>query len=214
MSVGFFDSRLDLRVTEGAIVKATNPGRIKIYTEGGDLTQKFTRSAPKHEMDVSHGLRSAADFHLVRDIWYVVHFGPYTGFRVRMQNDFIATLVNSKATLVTGSTTVLQLQRKHTFGGITMLRSIYKPVSATVTVYRTRSGVTTAISASVAYTMGLATISGHVSGDTYAWTGEFDLPMTFVDNEWTASLQVHTDNLHVSSDPIKLEELPRAAAIA
>jgi uncharacterized protein (TIGR02217 family) len=202
--MAFLESpRLDTRITSGAQVKVTNPGRIKIYTEDGHLTQKFTRSRPMHALDVSHGLRSAADFQTVLDLWYVVHFTPYTGFRARMQSDYVATLLNSWATLVTGSTTVLQLQRKHTYGGVTMLRDIFKPVSATVTVFRNGS----AIGATVDYTTGRATISGHTSGDLYTWTGEFDLPVTFVDNEWTGSLEVSTVNLHVSSDPIKLEEI-------
>jgi uncharacterized protein (TIGR02217 family) len=203
----FLEQRLDKRITQGATVRVNNPGRVKIYTESGRLTQKFTMSAPRHEMDVSHGLRSAADFHTVRDLWFVVHFTPYSGFRVRIENDYIATQLNSKASFILGSTTVLQLQRAHVFGGITMLRNIYKPVSDTVVVYRTRGGSTSSIASTVDYETGSATISGNSGGDTYTWAGEFDVPMTFTDNEWSGSMEVNAQNLHISSDPIKLEEI-------
>lgn len=100
--------------------------------------------------------------------------------------------------------------RRHLFGGIEYLRSIKKPcASPASTVYRTRSGSTTLISATVDTTTGIATISGHVVGDTYTWAGEFDVPVTFVDDEWTSSLEVNTQNLHVMSQSIKLEELLR-----
>lgn len=205
--MSFLEQRIDKRITLGARVSVTNPGRIKVYTESGRLTQVFTRSAPKHVVDLSHGLRSASDFHAVQDIFYVVHFTPYSGFRVRIESDYQADLTNSKATLLTGSTTILQLQRAHVFGSITMLRDIFKPVASTVTVYRTQTGVTSSIAATIDYATGQATISGHTSGDTYSWTGEFDVPMTFVDNEWTATLEVNDRNLHLTNDSIKLEEI-------
>ena len=74
-------------------------------------------------------------------------------------------------------------------------------------MYRTRAGVVTTASAAIAYTTGVATITGHVGGDTYTWTGEFDVPVTFSDDEWTGSLEVNTENLFVMSGAIKLEEV-------
>lgn len=210
----FLDSRLDAKYTDGAQIIATNPGRIKTYTEGGDLMQKFTRSAPTHQVELCHPLKTSAEFKTLIDLWYVVNFTPYTGFRVKVHSDYQATLVNSKCTFSTGSTTVLQLQRAHTFGSITVLRDIYKPVSSTVTVYRTRSAVQSSIASTVDYATGLATISGHTTGDTYVWVGEFDLPMTFADNEWAGTMRISNPRLHIEPDTIKLEELPRAAAVA
>ena len=53
----------------------------------------------------------------------------------------------------------------------------------------------------------VATISGHTSGDTYSWTGEFDVPVTFTDDEWIAEMRGYTERLFMSSLPIKLEEI-------
>lgn len=208
--MAFLEQRLDTRITHGAIGGPSVPGRVKRYLPNGELYQNFTSTRPVHRYDVSHGLRSRADFQTVLDAFYVVMFTPYTGLRYKDWRDFIATQANTRATLLAGSTTQLQLQRRHVFGGIQFLRDIKKPCAApTPTVYRTRSGSTSSISATVDTTTGIATISGHVNGDTYTWIGEFDVPVTFVDDEWTGSLEVNTENLHVNSAPIKLEELLR-----
>jgi uncharacterized protein (TIGR02217 family) len=156
-------------------------------------------------MDVSHGVRSAADYQTLLDFFYVVMFGAYSGFRVKDWRDYQATQANSMLTFITGST--WQLQRKHTAGAVSYLRNITKPVSATVVVKRTRSGVVSTASASIAYDTGIATIAGHAGGDTYTWEGEFDIPMTFVSDEWAGDLEVSTINLHVVSQPILLEEI-------
>jgi uncharacterized protein (TIGR02217 family) len=203
----FLEQRLNTQITTGAVVSITNPGRIKVYTESGRLTQRFTASAPKHIVELSHGVRTADDFHTVRDLWFVVHFAPYSGFRVKIHNDHTATQQNSTATFQPASSTVLQLQRAHVFGGMMFKRNIYKPVASTVTVYRTRSGIPGAIASTVDYTTGLATISGHLAGDTYTWEGEFDIPMTFFDNEWSASLEIGAPNVVLTAQSIKLEEI-------
>lgn len=197
-------SRLDSKIERGAKIVPMNPGRTKVYTISGKLKQKFAASLPLHKADVSHGVRSQAEFQTVIDLWYVVNFTPYSGFRFRNWQDYKLTQANSKLSLISGS--VYQINRLHTFGAIEFLRPIYKPTSGVV-VYRTTSGVVSVATATVDTTNGQVTISGHTSGDTYTCVGEFDLPVTFVDNEWTGSLDVHINNLHIISDPIMLEEI-------
>ena len=46
-----------------------------------------------------------------------------------------------------------------------------------------------------------------VSGDTYTCEGEFDMPVTFTDDEWRAELQGNTNHLFAVSGSIPLEEL-------
>jgi uncharacterized protein (TIGR02217 family) len=206
--MAFLEQRIDAKITRGVVFTETVPGRTFVRLASGKTKQNFQASAPLTLCDLSHGVRSAAEYQTLLDAWYVVMFTPYEGLRVRNWRDYIATQDNSRCTFVTGSTTVLQLQRVHTFGGQTYLRSIKKPCAAPApVVYRTRTGATSSIAASVETTTGLATISGHVEGDTYTWAGEFDLPMTFSANEWRASLEVSTINLHVVSGEIAMEEL-------
>lgn len=201
----FLEARLSTKITAGATGGPRVLGRQKAYLPNGRMVQNFVAAVPLHEFDVSHGLRAKADFQTVLDIFYVVMFTPYSGFRFRWEADCLATQANSRLTFLTGAT--YQLQRVHTFGGATVLRDIKKPVSATVIVYRTRSAVVSVATASIDYTTGIATISGHAGGDTYTWEGQFDLPVTFIDDTWVGSLEVNTANLHVQSAPIKLEEV-------
>lgn len=204
--MAFLESRLDAKITRGVVFAETNPGRSIAELRSGYIGQDFASSMPLTTCNLSHGVRSAAEYQTVLDAWYVVNFTPYEGLRVKNWRDYIATQDNTSLSFITGST--WQLQRKHTFGGITFLRDIKKPCALpAIVVYRTRAAVVSTASATVDTTTGIATITGHVADDTYTWTGEFDIPMTFADNEWSASLEVHTQNLHVISGEINMREL-------
>lgn len=202
----FLEKRIDPRITEGAQGGPVGQ-RDMVRRPSGWLDQEFYRSYAMHRYDVSHGIKTLEQFEAVRALFYVVMFTPYLGFRFKDWSDYLATLANSRATFITGSTTVLQLQRVYAMDDLEYLRDIFKPVSSTVVVYRTRTGVTSAISSTVDYETGRATISGHTSGDTYSWTGEFDVPVTFTDDEWIAEMRGYTERLFMSSLPIKLEEI-------
>jgi uncharacterized protein (TIGR02217 family) len=202
--MAFLEQRLSTRIEQGASGGPTVPGRTKAYTPSGKLRQNFVASAPIHKFDVSHGLRQAADYQTVLDLWYVVMLTPYEGFRFRDWRDYRATTTNSRCTLITGST--YQLQRVHVFGGVEVLRAIYKPVAGVV-ITRTRSGTPSTATHTLDTTTGIATISGHVAGDTYTWAGEFDLPVTFSSDEWVSTLQAAAPNLLVVNQSIPLEEI-------
>lgn len=197
--MAFLEQRIDSKIERGAKGGPTNPGRVKAYTRSGKLSQGFHASMPIHRYDVSHGIRSKADFQRVLDLWYVVNFTPYVGFRFKDHRDYQATQSNSALTLISGTT--YQLQRAYTFGASTFLRDIFKPVTGTVVVYNAGG---TPLTATIDYTTGIATVP---SGTPAKWAGEFDVPVTFTDNEWASSLEVHTENLHLRIDPIKLEEI-------
>jgi uncharacterized protein (TIGR02217 family) len=196
--MAFLESRLDTKITHGCSFYIDQPNRTMLRRSGGKLKQIFGASLPIHRCDLSHGVRSRADFQTILDLFYVVMFTPYEGFRVKDWRDFIATATNSALELVSGSD--YQLQRKHTFGGVTFLRDITKPVASTVKVYNASN---VELASTVDYETGIATVTGTPA----YWTGEFDIPMTFSDNTWTGTLEVHTNNLHVSSSPIRLEEV-------
>lgn len=203
----FFEAaRLDPAISQGAQGGPVVMGRVKTYQPDGRLQQNFASALPLHKYDVSYALRSAADFQTILDIFYVVMFTPYLGFRFKDWRDYTATQLNSKLTFITGST--WQLQRAYVFGSVTVLRDIVKPVASPAPVIkRTRSAAVTTATATVDTTTGIATISGHAGGDTYTWEGEFDVPVTFTDDDWTSTLEVNTDNLHVRSASIALEEI-------
>lgn len=194
----FLESRLDTKITRGAHGGPVQPGRRKIYTASGRLSQSFTNSLALHKYDVSHGLRSAADYQTVLDLFYVVMYTPYIGFRFKDQRDHVLTRQNSRLVHVAGTT--YQIHRVHTFGGHEFLRPIYKPVAA-VTAYDSLGNVLTSTTDT---TTGIVTVP---SGTPAACVGEFDVPVTFSNDEWIGSLEVHINNLHIMSPEIPLEEI-------
>jgi uncharacterized protein (TIGR02217 family) len=196
--MSFLEGRLDAKITRGATGGPIQPGRRKIYDASGRLTQVFTNGLALHRYDVSHGVRSAADYQTVLDLFYVVMYTPYEGFRFKDWRDFRLTQTNSRLVLVSG--TNYQIHRVHTFGGQEFLRPIYKPVAA-VTAYNA-GGVELASTTDT--TTGIVTVP---SGTPLTCVGEFDVPVTFVNDEWIGSLEVHTQNLHIESDSIQLEEI-------
>ena len=45
------------------------------------------------------------------------------------------------------------------------------------------------------------------TGDVYTVLGQFDLPMTFTNDEWVTNLEATVQDLYQSPDPILLEEI-------
>jgi uncharacterized protein (TIGR02217 family) len=194
---------LDYNITKGAR-STVQFQRTKTYTKGGKLKQHFDWSTAKHVLDLSYRLRPKADYDTLRDFFYVVMAGAYEGFRARDWSNYELTQDNSSLSLISGSD--YQINRLHTVGAVEYLHPITKPISA-VTIIRNRSGAITTASATIDYTTGIATISGHVGGDTYSAEGEFDLPVTFASDDWVSNLEVSTEDLWLNPEPIKLEEV-------
>lgn len=201
----FLDARMDVNIARGAVGGPSVPGRTKTYLPNGQMKQNFSATMALHKYDISYAMRTAADYQIVLDMWYVVMLTPYEGFRFKDWRDYQATQLNSKLTLIVGAT--WQLQRRHLFGGIEFLRDIAKPVASTVVVYRTRAMAVSTAVASIDYTTGIATITGDAAGDTYTWAGEFDVPVTFTDDQWHGTLEVNPTTPYVQPDSVKLEEI-------
>ena len=185
--MAFLEQRLHDGVSRGSRGGPVG-SRTKAYLPNGQLQQQFNYSRPLHRYDISFGIKTLDDFEAIRALFYVVAFTPYEGFRMRDWNDYEASPSNSTLTLVSG--TSWQLQRVYSVGGVSFKRDIVKPESGSVTVYRTRAGVTTTIAPTIDATTGRATISGHAEGDTYTWSGRFDVPVTFQDDDALASIEL------------------------
>lgn len=196
--MAFFEQRIDSRIERGARGTLRNGGRLKAYNAAGKLRQSFGWSAQCKVFDVTHGLRSLADYETLRALWYVVMFTPYEGFRFRDWGDYIATQANTVVTALGGGS--YQLKRRYTFGGINFDRTISKPNADAVLFDAGGSPLTATIST----TTGIAT---SVSGTPATWTGTFDVPVTFLDNDFPEVLEVADGGPVVLTQPIKLEEV-------
>ncbi len=162
--------------------------------------QIFGDVAPRHRVNLQHGIQDEDQFAAIVDAFYVVMFTPYEGLLVKNWADFKATLTNSAVEALGGGD--YQLQRKHTFGGVSLMRDITKPCNdGTVAVYDAGNNLLTS---TIDYTTGIFTVS---SGTPAKWVGKFDTPMTFEADKWEAELLSSPREPLRVSDPIWMEEV-------
>lgn len=103
--------------------------------------------------------------------------GRAHGFRFKDYIDFEASASEGVVTLISGSN--YQMYKRYTAGALTEDRIIQKPVESTITISGT--GTYTLNS-----TLGIVTV---VSGSPpTGWSGEFDVPCVFADDEVRAEI--------------------------
>ena len=212
--MSFFEQRLDERISFGA--RGGPMWRTqRVVTLSGRRWVDRQWSYPLHRYNVAHAIKTNADFEAIRAFFYTVS-GSYDGFRFKDWADFTATRTNSRLVVAAGSPTEWQLNRVYAVGSREFLRPIAKPCATpSPVVYRTRGGSTTVASATVDTTTGLATIVGHVLGDTYTWAGEFDVPVAFADDAMQAEIVDHgPEDYLIRWDSIVVEELRAEDAAA
>ena len=206
--MAFLEYRMPIGVQRGTTGGPTGL-RAKIYRGDGSLAnQLFKRLYPVHRYTFDFGKKLLIDAAAVRDLFYVVMFTPYQGFRVRDWNDYELTYANSRLVLITGST--YQAHRVHPVGPVTWLRPIYKLDQVLpIVVWRTRATVVSTATATVDVNTGQVIVSGHVGGDTYTLSGYFDVPVTFEDDDAMSRIGLGGTPQQVLQDlgDVQLEEL-------
>lgn len=175
--MAFFDQRLSTRIMLGAKGGPMFSTTVATTTSGKRYPNRNWQY-PLHRWNLGEAIRSEADFEEVLALFWNVD-GMADSFRFRPPLDHTLTKANSRLTFISGNT--WQINRVYALGSRERLRPIKKPAldMAAVAVYRTRDSVETVASATVDGDTGIATISGHVEGDTYTCTGEFDVPVHF-----------------------------------
>lgn len=147
--------------------------RVKVYTEGGALKQRFLWSRQKLAFDLSYGIKTQEDFEEIRALFYLVFDAQYEGFLVRDWGDYKLNADTSSFTLVSGTT--WQLNRRYTFRSHTVDRRITRPAADTL-VYNAGG---TLLAATVDTETGIFTVP---SGTPAYAVGTFYVPVTFVND--------------------------------
>lgn len=203
--MAFFEQQFDPRLSFGARggpVWSTSVARV----QSGRRYANRNWSAPLHRYNVGHAIKDETDFDIVRSFFYVVS-GAYDGFRFKDWSDYRATQANSYLTQQSGSPGEWQLQRAYTVGSRTYLRDIFKPIAG-LTVRRYRSGNwSDASDAQVDTTDGTVHLPSHAGGDTYAWIGEFDVPVAFVEDSMEAEIVDNGGEFLMQWPSITVEEI-------
>lgn len=203
--MAFLEERISLCVkngTQGGPIVS----RVMVKTVSGIMTQQFNWSHPLSRFDAAYGVNTEADFEELRSFFYVVMYTPYEGFRFKDWGDYKLTKTNSVLVFIAGVT--WQINRVYRVGSHTYNRKIVKPTT-NLTVYRKRGGVESVATATYNTGTGIVTMSGHVSGDTYTCEGEFDVPVTFSNDDAFAGIGFSGggNELLPTLPPIILEEL-------
>lgn len=152
----------------------------KAYMPSGQRVANALSLLPLHDFSIAQPVKTGEDFKMLRAFWYVVG-GDRDGFRFKDWSDYKGSFADTSLSLVNAST--YQMNRLYTFGARTFVRPIFKPISG-VQIQRNRAGTLTNVTAdcTVSLTNGLVVVnSGHVSGDTYQWSGQFHVPVAFKD---------------------------------
>lgn len=104
--------------------------------QGKNLISNATRSIPLHTYDVTHGIRTEAQFAALNALFNVVQ-GKWGGFRFKDWTDYkLEQTSNTLGMLVAIGPGQYQLTKRYSYGGATLDRPITKPVAGTIVVAR------------------------------------------------------------------------------
>jgi uncharacterized protein (TIGR02217 family) len=141
----------------------------------------------RHMFDVSFSIRNATDYRLCRS-----HFNQMRGrakaFPFKDFLDFEAAASEGVTADAASASDGYQLYKRYGSGDDKYDRKITRPVSGTLTIYRTRSAVTTNVTADCTINYGgdstlepggTFSVTGDQEGDVYTWAGEFNVPCRY-----------------------------------
>lgn len=158
-----------------------------VITHGGHEQRNINWAASRARYNVAHGVKTAAQLaELIA--FFRARKGRAHGFRFKDWTDYQGSV--EVLGLGNGSKTDFQLVRNYTSGSITEARTITKPVSGTVQIYKDSalqsSGVT------VDYDTGEVVFSSApANGVVVTATFEFDVPVRFDTDRLSASLDAY-----------------------
>lgn len=198
--MSFIESRLLECVTFGTRGGPTWFTR-KIGLRSGIVRRNAVRSRPLYRYTVIYKNLQPDDHGEVINAFNACMGGLHS-FRVKDWSDFEADDVELPD-LGEGAEQEVQLYKPYAFGTETVLRPIRKPVVDTVII--TANNVE--IAADVDYTTGIATLTAGL-GAVLRWSGEFDVPVMFEDDELQFSGDDKGQNgLFLTSDVSLIEDI-------
>lgn len=148
-----------------------------VETYGGDEYRNAAWSQMRGQWEVQNAFRTLNQWDNSHNIsaylsFFRVCMGQLYGFRFKDFQDYTDSMNGGSGIFVGIDSTHFQLYKKYTQGSITFNQIVQKPVSATVVV-------TGGASPTVDYTTGIVTVA---SGTPTSWTGQYDVPCRFADD--------------------------------
>jgi uncharacterized protein (TIGR02217 family) len=175
--------QLDPVITQGGLVGGPMYQTVVVVTASGAEQRVQQWSQPRRRWEVRFEKKTGTAAVSLAD-FFIARGGKARGFRFKDWNDFStadpSTGVQTRHATAQLTTTTFQLQKAYTSGGVTVTRTIWKPVSGTVTVYNGSTPVGSGFT--IDYTTGVITFSsapGYVPNATF----EFDCCARFDTDE-------------------------------
>ena len=125
--------------------------------------------------------------------------GALIGFRLKDWSDYKAD--NEYFALGAGEPTTYQLKKTYALGSLSRVREIFKPVFGTVSV--NADGLP--VEFNLNYTTGKIVINA-AEGAVLTWSGEFDVPVRFSDDQMSFSIDSRSGGFILNSD-VSLQEI-------
>lgn len=157
----------------------------RVGLRSGIVRRNAMISRPIYKFAVVYRNLLAVDHVRVLDAFNATRAGVH-GFRLKDWSDFEAE--DEVFSVGTGAQQVVQLTKTYAFGGQSVVRPIRKPLAGVVV---TSNFVP--IAASIDTTTGLATFTA-TAAQIMRWSGEFDVPVMFVNDRLSFSFEDKSDN--------------------
>jgi uncharacterized protein (TIGR02217 family) len=147
-----------------------------VATASGFEQRNQNWSKARGSWDIGTGIKSRTDFQDVLEFFYA-RKGRLHGFRFKDWADYSGTLEVLVAAAAGGETTA-QLVKTYTDSGGSYIRTIYKPTSGSLSVYKNGSG-TPLGGVTYSTVTGIVTFPSLTAADVLRATYEFDVPVRF-----------------------------------
>lgn len=165
----------------------------KVGLRSGITRRNIQRSRPLHSFTGSFDRRDSVAIATLLATFNATRGAAY-GFRFKNPMDYEVT--DSPLVTADGTVQEVQLTREFTFGLETVQVPVRKP-NNDVQLYAN----SVAIGSSVDTTTGIVTFTAN-NGDVITWSGTFDLPVHFVNDEFMATIE----NWDATTVDLQLEE--------
>lgn len=161
-----------------------------VIAQSGHEQRNINWSQSRARYNVAHGVKTKAQLESLI-AFFRARKGKAIGFRFKDWTDYKVT--NQSIGTGDGEETQFQLRKTYTSGGTEEYRTIKKPVSGSVSVYK--AGVLQTSGVTVNYTTGLIVFSAApADGAAITANFEFDVPVRFDTDRLSASLDAYGVN--------------------
>lgn len=174
--MAFHNVRIDNQYTVGCQIGPnfrTEPAESK----GGRQQRNIVRAQPGFKFDIGHNVKSPTQIATLIDFFWLRQ-GMAHSFRAKDPNDYQVTTNNFGTG--DGATVAFQLRQVKSDAAATFYRTITKPVSGTILIYKNAVLQTETTHYTINYSTGIVTfVTAPANGLALTWTGEFDICVHF-----------------------------------